>query len=161
MKKIIFFIYFFFSTVVIFAISDIKLYQNGDFIYQISDNQIFDNEGKLLYNVQNNTLFSAENDDNCGTIIENEDKIIIDYFYFEDYYWHEEYKKSSGFLVYEKSIFGSISEFDEKSGLKTKTSYYAGDFLISYQLFQFENRKLVKTTNYDFNNSLTSYILYE
>ncbi|MCM1320535.1 MAG: hypothetical protein NC041_03210 [Bacteroides sp.] len=159
MKKIFFAGFVLFLTHLCFAIPNMKLYENAEFLYQISDNFIYDENGDLVFEIRGNELY-CENE-YAGTIIEDDDILSMDfYFESEENRAYLESSKKTGFLLIlrlteEEKCF--VSEYDEKTGLKKKRSCYADGQLDSYGLYEYENGKIAKISYYHADDSSDGY----
>lgn len=155
MKKIFFTSLALFSMSLCFAIPNMKLYEDAKFIYQISDNAICDNDGNLIFKIQGNELYRE--DEYAGTISETDDIVVIDRYFKGKRTTYSEYSKRTGFLLLQKA--GEyVSEYDEKTGLKKKTSLYEDGELDYYALYEYEKDKIIRIIHYKADDSLDGFI---
>lgn len=77
MKKVFFINFVLFFTSLCFAIPNIKLYENAQFVCQIKDGKIYYDE-EFFFDIRGNELYQA--DEYIGTITENEDKLLLDFY---------------------------------------------------------------------------------
>lgn len=157
MKKIFFTSFALFLTSLCFAIPNMKLYEDAKFIYQISDNAIYDNDGDLIFNIQGNKLYRGN--EYAGTIAEIDDIVVIDRYFEGKRTTYSEYSKCTGFLLLQKAGW-YVSEYDEKTGLKKKTSWYEDGELDSYALYEYEKEKITKIAHYKADNSFDGFIQF-
>lgn len=163
MKRIILFSCFLLLASFSFALPNIKLYEDGEFVYKIDMDKIFDANEELIYTIHNGKLYNAEGDDYEGTISEQNNRLIFRLYYNDELVVTSEYSSASGTLLQETSYwFGkTVTEYDEKTGLKQRTMYYdEDDSLDSYTLYEYEKRKLSKELDYTADNSLDGYTQY-
>lgn len=77
MKKLFFINFVLLFTSLCFAIPNIKLYENAQFVCQIKDGKIYYDE-EFFFDIRGNELYQA--DEYIGTITENEDKLLLDFY---------------------------------------------------------------------------------
>ncbi len=161
MKKLLSSLFLLLITSVCFSLPNIKLYQEGEFICQINNDNVYDKDNNLIYNIRDGILYSTENNKYAGTISEQGDKLIWNCDTSGSTY---EYSKANGYLLIENFYlsekFSSKTEYDEKSGLRRKYSTYGNGSLEYYTLYEYENGKLSKSLCYDGNDSLDGYTQY-
>lgn len=157
MKKLFFTSLVLFLTSLCFAIPNMKLYEDAKFTHQISDNAIYDNDGNLIFNIQGNELYRKY--EYAGAISEIDDMIIIDWYSNGEKEAHCEYSKSTGFLLLRRINWYTL-EYDEKTGLKKKTSWYKDGELDSYALYEYEKDKITKVAHHKADNSLDGFLQF-
>ena len=159
MRKIFTFILLLSVNLFSFALPNMKLYEEGKFVYEIKNDKLLDKGGEQQYIVKDGKLFFDEELASVGTVAEKNDTLIFDYYIGDKLYRHCEYNKTSGFLVLEEAYFwGKITtEYDERTGLKNKVSYYENEKLDSYTIYEYEKDKLSKSLYYKSDGSLESF----
>ena len=150
MKKLIFTSLALFLASLCFAVSDMKLYGNAEFLCQISGNAIYSDDGELIFTIRGNELYYE--DEYAGTITEGEGILSMDLYFGEEIAMHSEFGKATGFLLineWHEGKDGGVSEYDEKTGLKKKTAYYADGRLDSYEQYEYEKGRVTKISYYN------------
>ena len=150
MKKLIFTSLALFLASLCFAVPDMKLYGNAEFLCQISGNAMYGDDGELIFTIRGNELYYE--DEYAGTITEGEGILSMDLYFGEESTMHSEFGKATGFLLineWHEGKDGEVSEYDEKTGLKKKTAYYADGRLDSYEQYEYEKGKVTKILYYN------------
>ena len=161
MKKTLASLFLLLFASVCFSLSNIKLYRDGEFVYQIDNDNIYNKDNKLVYNIRDEKIYDSEEGGYIGTISEQDDRLS----------WKDdkikltsEYSKETGYLLMENFCWSenytTETEYDEKSGLKRKASDYTNGSLESYTLYEYENGKLSKSLYYTSNGSSQGYTQY-
>lgn len=151
MKKLILFLSLAIITHFIFAIPNIKLYENGKTLQWIENNKIYNNEGVILNIEQNGKLYSTDGQ-LVGTIKENNNRIILDVA-IDNNKAHQEYNKTNGFLVLSKLNDASI-EYNEETGLQIKCTLYKDNKIDSYWTYEYLNGKTTQISHFDSNGKI-------
>lgn len=159
MKKLFFINFALFFTSLCFAIPNIMLYQNAQFVCQIKDGKIYYDD-EFFFDIRGNELYQA--DEYIGTITEDENRLLLDFYSDGNLKNHFEYSKETGFLLIKKSYWfeEDVSEYDEKTGLIKKILYYSNGQLISYEIYDYEKGNLSKTSYYKADGSSDGYTLF-
>ena len=105
MRKIFTFILLLSVNLFSFALPNMKLYEEGKFVYEIKNDKLLDKDGEQQYIVKDGKLFFDEELASVGTVAEKNDTLIFDYYIGDKLYRHCEYNKTSGFLVLEEAYF--------------------------------------------------------
>ncbi len=162
MKKTLASIFLLLLASICFSLPNIKLYQEGEVICQIDNDNIYSKDNNLIYNIRDGKIYDAEKNEYAGITISEQDNRLIwkdDKFKFT---W--EYSKATGYLLkvnsYYSENYTAETEYDEETGLKRKSSFYNGNSLESYTLYEYENGKLSKSLCYDGNGSSQGYTQY-
>lgn len=149
-----------------FALPNIKLYILTEFFAQILDDAMCDEDGEILCEIRDGKLYE-ENNDYAGTITELDDRLvftIIESDTIDEQKLQLEFSKATGFLSLSHIWDGDeeyVSEYDKKTGLEKKHSYYVDGQLNSYGIYEYEKRKLVKTLKYNADGSLKTQTIYD
>lgn len=161
MKKVLTSLFFLLIASICFSLPNIKLYNEGEFVCQIDNDNVYDEDNKLTGNIRDGKIYDAEKNEYVGTISEQGERLI----------WKDneikltcEYNKETGYLLLKKFYlsenYNTETEYDEKSGLKSKYSSYNNGLLKSYTLYEYENGKLSKSLYYDGNGLSKGYTQY-
>lgn len=157
MKKILYAGFTLFFTSLCFALPNIRLYENAEFMYHILNDAVYDADNEIVFEIQDTKLYYAEKHEYAGTITESDDILVIEIYFEARKAEHAEYSKFTGFLLFRQSYwFGRycISEFDEKTGLQKKFAYYTDNGKLgSYELYEYEKGRLAKTSYYNIDDS--------
>lgn len=159
MKKVLTSLFFLLIASICFSLPNIKLYNEGEFVCQIDNDNVYDENNKLTGNIRDGKIYDAEKNEYAGTISEQDDRLILN----NDYETYE-YSKANGYLLIKKFYTDENNrietEYDEKSGLKRKDSIYTNNLLVAYRLYEYENGKLSKSLYYDGNGLSYGYTQY-
>ena len=157
MKKLILFLSLAIITHFLFAIPNIKLYENGKILQWIENNKIYNDEGVILNIEQNGKLYSTDGQF-VGTIKESNNRIVLDAA-IDNNKVHQEYNKANGFLVLSKLNDAAI-EYDEKTGLQNKCIIYKDNKIDSYWTYEYSSEKITKIFHFDSNGKNDETKLY-
>lgn len=150
MRKTFFTSFALFLTSLCFAVSNMKLYGNAEFLCQISDDALYGDDGELIFTIRGNELYYE--DEYAGTITEGNGILSMDVYFGEEMAMHTEFSKATGFLLineWHEGKDGGVSEYDEITGLKKKMSYYTDGQLDSYEQYEYEKGKVTTISYYN------------
>lgn len=150
MRKIFFTSFALFLTPLCFAVSNMKLYGNAEFLCQISDDALYGDDGELIFTIRGNELYYE--DEYAGTITEGDGILSMDVYFGEEMAMHTEFSKATGFLLineWHEGKDGGVSEYDEITGLKKKMSYYTDGQIDSYEQYEYEKGKVITISYYN------------
>ena len=139
MKKTVLFSYFLLISAICFALPDIKLYFDSDFIVEIKGDNIFSEDGDVIMAIRDGKLYESEGSESIGTISEDKDTV---------------------FLYINEGDSAEAFEFEKLTGLLHKTTHYIKDIVDSYEIHGYENKKTIRTTYYNVDNITTGYTQY-
>lgn len=160
MKKILCTYFILFLASLCFSFPNMKLYENARFVYQISDNAIYNAHDVIIFEIRDGALYNAFNNEYAGTISESGDMVVIDRYFKGEKTTYSEYSKRTGFLLLQQTDWDA-SEYDEKTGLIRKYSNYKNGQLDSYNLYEHEKDKIMKTTYYKADGSFDGLTQFE
>ena len=167
MKKLFIFNLLIFFTISCFAIDDIKLYANGELIYDIFENDIYDADADKVYYIKDNDIFSAEDNKKCGDINDDEEYLELKINYDETYKIEYKFNPDNGYIFYKKTtstyistVYEYIYNYNKDSGLINIFSSYRNGSLTSYTIYQYDNKKLTKEIDYDADENCKRYKTY-
>lgn len=166
MKKILFAVLISLSSVLsCFSLPNIKLYENTELKYIIKNDKIYDKDDVLLYDYSAGKLYYPETDSFAGTTISEKDNLLIFEEYLIEKLWrHYEFDLSSGYMILHKLyLFGGsviVSDYDEKSGLWIKKTWYSKDKLENYEIYEYDKGSCVLSKRYNADGTLDNYTRY-
>ena len=94
MKKVLTSLFFLLIASICFSLPNIKLYNEGEFVCQIDNDNVYDENNKLTGNIRDGKIYDAEKNEYAGTISEQDDRLILN----NDYETYE-YSKANGYLL--------------------------------------------------------------
>ena len=97
MKKVLTSLFFLLIASICFSLPNIKLYNEGEFVCQIDNDNVYDENNKLTGNIRDGKIYDAEKNEYACTILEQDDRLILN----NDYETYE-YSKANGYVLIKK-----------------------------------------------------------
>jgi len=164
------------SSFSIYALPNITLYENGEYVCQIKNDKFYNADDELVYILQGDQLVPTDipKQDNAflqkiadltvRKVVETEKLLIQNNFYDGKLISFSEYSKLTGNLVRTNFLFPDeqIYEYDEDSGLGTKVTWFTNGKIDEYSIVEYDSEnRLVKGSKYDSNGVLLKYKILE